>query len=1022
MASSENRPDSLEEAQSFSVSSEEKEAKFKNILDLDEVLIDLEDGEKLKESIENFEEFTFEDDGSVNQLIINTPSLQKSAVDTLIIFHKTIDSLEAKIAAGASRKKFPASVLEKDVGLAIGAIYVIRGLITTYATKLESVSDLSAQQQIELKIKSVEDFEVSTDPKNLISFGEKTTTLEQKLNITNTSTEADYFDPREQDNLNPGSSYIDSFREKLLTFEEIYVVEGKPVEKEELIRLRKKYLAPAREVLSLLEERVKKMDDQEFIQWKIDIVTPNITSLNSFLSEPQPTDVADILSLQTSLEAKLADVQAELDSQNLDDKKILYLQEEYLDKAEKRIEELKKAHTLKKFEENSRVVVDFLSDAPDKDMDFSELLAKYSALGEEELNPILTKLKTDLEREWPLFINAIDENPLTKNFLVDLTKKYDSSIILLKKLIKETDGSLKELASNRIETIFAEIVRSESMIKGNTANDARITAPIINNGVETAGIKPLVARFFPKEIEKWDNLLDLTDGMAAGSAIGLDAKQVGWVNFFESRDAAAGHISFMKMRELAFTPEVKPVLEAMEDLFKKPVEYYVVEKDGKFILANRGDVGAKKVKHDYARTGDPDDGQALTGILSTSDYLAQKFPDRKAHVISMVFMISVVGELRLKYYSKYYANYMQSPETTYGAMGPLAVQAPMMRLLYAIRAYGKIPPKLRLLWQILRLPGNKDTSLSENLTRKTTRDKKNHPKSVISEPLNLKHPEYDGEVGEYSLPEAPEKSPGDPDKSNPDTAYHNNQVADAIEVRTWVDESLTFKDKDFTPVRLGEDLVLLPHYWDVIFPDESDPDAGKYNDLGYKQYNDAVGFFEEFLQAAQFPGEMSSMEDVKNIVGGLIRKISPFKGLFYMMPKDTLRGAVFRRVLQELLLRVIKNVHDQYHEKVKFTVKVGKPLTKHLLFLEEVIEEVEGMGTLIPEVKHYIIELLEDYQIDPVTGKLATSHGLFSTAHGNPAKLANTGGATRAGFKERSRRESLIAGMRSEEPPPDESK
>jgi hypothetical protein len=619
------------------------------------------------------------------------------------------------------------------------------------------------------------------------------------------------------------------------------------------------------------------------------------------------------------------------------------------------------------------------------------------------------------------------------------------------KLMPEVGGHLKKRAGDRIELLFSDLVRSERMIKGNDTNEDRaINHALIGDNIDEASIMPLVKEFFPEQEEKWKKIFDIFDGWAAGAMVGgLESRQFAWrQKWEEARVAVAGESDFSKMREIGNLPEFRPILQEMINIFKEPKEYDVVfvnddgseippaaltpadraTKKKKLLIPPATSPNALHVRHDYAKDGDPNSDQMANGAIDTQELIRQRHPDALPHVISVIWIIAISGELRVKYYSNYYSRYLKSPDPTFNADYPIITHAPMSRLLYAIRAYGKIPPNMRLLWQVLRLP-KRTGDYQQLATRNNTRDRKNHPHpslpltpgSTIPPELDLVHPSYDGLEDEYNPIDTPiNPATGQPDKENhPESAFNNNNVEEAIEVRTMQDYGLTLDDDSFVPVRLDDDLVLLPHYWDIIFPDPADPDYGKYKDITYKQYNAACTFHNEFLKKAQFPGEMHSVHDVKNIIGGLIRMISPFKGLFALMPagtgnpaKDTIRGARHRRFLQEVMLRVTKNVYDQFMEKVKWQFKPGKRLTKHGVFIEEAASEYEKMGTLIPEIQNYLMHKIE---ADDGLGYAAK---LLSTTKGSPLDLTNLGFS----YRERNRREELIDQYLSEEPPPDEKK
>ena len=602
----------------------------------------------------------------------------------------------------------------------------------------------------------------------------------------------------------------------------------------------------------------------------------------------------------------------------------------------------------------------------------------------------------DLEEviEWlenkvlPNFANTSNEVKLKIKDYVDLQiNRFKQA-----KDVVQGPEILKARARSRVEQLWNQVVSSEQTSK-HTVNNSRVYDAYTpeKKNIDTAGILSLVEHFFPDELRRWELMVKIQDGFQAGANSDI-FQQFAWADCSHSREKAAGHVDFDNIIEFGEMDEVKPVMMSIERYFQRPQTY----------------IGSKgvEVTHDYAKDGNPNADQKEKGALDISDLLKRDHPElvaeQKSSIISAVQLVGIIGELRLKYYARYYANYLKSPDGTFD-VSPIVIHSPMSALLYKIRANGNILPDLRLLWQIMRFPKNHFPHFDQNIRRYRevvdpvfvenasnvlkkrglNRDKKKHPNkndrylysTVARKPIQTT---YSGLEDEFIPGQTPDKL----DLTLYNFAAENENVLEAMQVRSMVDYGLTTSDKFFTPVRLDRTLTIIPFYWDIMF--EKDPETGKrkYGAITYSQYNKTLEKWNEFLHIAQYPDPLTSADDVNDRIGKVISALSPCKALFGVMPKDTEAGERFRAIIQQMMLRYIKHIYDQYDKDVGYSLDTARQTLqlKRDYFFDLALEEIEKQGTLEGNIKAFLLFTLKKQR------KIRGKDNLFTRSPGNPLR------------------------------------
>ncbi|MCA9369161.1 hypothetical protein KC721_02600, partial [Candidatus Woesebacteria bacterium] len=542
-------------------------------------------------------------------------------------------------------------------------------------------------------------------------------------------------------------------------------------------------------------------------------------------------------------------------------------------------------------------------------------------------------------------------------------------------LRKEVEKKLSELISRYdaltrnsrakeiIEQKWAAILKSDATTKTQTQNDARVNNPY-NGSIENAGIKALVKEFFPAELRIWELKIDLWNSFI--SAANTDVfKQMGWADTYKARDKWAGEGDLGMMHEFVNLPEIKPAFKYMEDIFALPQTY----------MGKNGEL----VTHDYAKDGNPNAGEVEAGAKTVAELIKEKFPNLDDSSIDGLQFIAILGELRLKYHARYHGAYMKSADGTFDTK-PIFLHAPLDAITYKIRAYGKVFPNHRLLWQILRMPntGIYKLSLTQALRNAISRGEEHDYMLRLFAEFNNDEKQSPGFGDEYVPEDVPSGG-----KSNPlywDRAYNNHQVAEAAIFRAFDDRQLTSSWSDFTPVRVGEDKSLIPFWWDVAFHSK---DHG-FRAITHKEFFDTCQNWLKFLDKAQNPSPINRMTDVNDRISDLVAALSPAKAFLGMMPAGTPHGDRLRAFLCQVFLRFTKNIYDQYDAKASFGISDRlKAPTKRAYFYKVVKSEYQKLGTLDGSVKKFIISHLD--KNFSLAGSITDN--LFVRASGNPMPL-----------------------------------
>lgn len=567
-----------------------------------------------------------------------------------------------------------------------------------------------------------------------------------------------------------------------------------------------------------------------------------------------------------------------------------------------------------------------------------------------------------------------DRNSNTVYPTTEMEDKYHKcgEIVTLRKKVEKKLNELQSRydvltrnhrAKEIIEQKWAAILKSDATTKTQTQNDARVNNPY-NGNIENAGIKALVKHFFPSESRVWEIKIDLWNAFAKAANTDI-FKQMGWINTYEARNNWAGELDLDIMKEFVNIPEIKPAFEYMEDIFALPQTY----------VGTKGEV----VTHDYAKDGNPNAGEVEKGVKTVAELIKEKFPDLDSSNVDGLMFIALTGELRLKYHARYHGAYMKSADGTFDTK-PIFLHAPLDAITYKIRAYGKVFPNHRLIWQILRMPNSGIYKLTfKNALKSAISRGEEHDYMVeLFDEFKIDEKQLPG-FGDEFLPEDVPNG----DKSNPlywDKAYNNHQVAEAAIFRAFDDRQLTSSWEDFTPVRVGEDKSLIPFWWDVAFHSEEHG----FRAITHKEFFDTCQNWLKFLDKAQNPAPITKMSDVNDRISDLVATLSPAKAFLGMMPAGTPHGDRLRAFLCQVFLRFTKNIYDQYDAKASFGIKDRlKAPTKRTYFYKVVKSEYQKLGTLDKSVKKFMIEHLD--KNFSLTGSITDN--LFVRASGNPMPL-----------------------------------
>lgn len=600
-------------------------------------------------------------------------------------------------------------------------------------------------------------------------------------------------------------------------------------------------------------------------------------------------------------------------------------------------------------------------------MNMDDLSAHWDAVWDTESQRILVPLPVHQDSNGnTIFPTQELQDRYNKcNEIVALRKKVEKK----SKELKEKHEALtrKEKAREVIERKWLQILGTDKTTKEQTQNDARVNSPYNNGNIENAGIMALVREFFPSEEKMWELKIKLWNGFA--KAANTDVfKQMGWIDTYDARKKWQGEADVDDLRKYVENAEIQPAFKYMEEIFAHPQTYV-------------GSTGVM-VTHDYAKDGNPNAGEVESGVLTVAELIKKKFPNLLSSDVDGLMFVALMGELRLKYHSKYHGGYMKSADGTFDTK-PIELHAPLDAITYKIRAYGKIFPNHRLLWQILRMPkktagGIHTVTLSDAL-RHAYADPHFRLKPKRLEMLKnyrVDDKQSPGFGDEYLPEEVDYNKKADPTQW--DKAYRNHQVAEAAIVRGLEDRRLTSSWEDFTPVRMGEDKSLIPFWWDVAFHSK---ELG-FNAITHAEFFSTCEMWKKFLDKAQNPAPITKMTDVNDRISDLVGALSPAKALFWLMPSGSEHGKRFRAVLCQIFLRFTKNIYDQYDRKASYSTvdRLSKAPTKRGYFYSVVSSEYENLGTLDGSIKKFILDNLNS-NFGPTSD---LRDNLFTRASGNP--------------------------------------
>lgn len=250
----------IHEAENTLVGRDESEVKVSEAIDLGEILVDLGGDQSLKALAENFEKLAFTDDGEVSDNVKSSAAV-KAVVKTLSALRLAVDNLEESTIVGSLTGEMPEGITTDDNETAIQAIGVVRNLIFTYISKLESELDFDDEQQETLGLKK--EIEES-DPEDLVSFKTQWDSVRQKMEDDgsyNPSAKPGEVGGEEQSDIDFLNGKIDQFRQ-------IYVVEGSPEQRIEVLRLIEAYIRPAELLVLRLVDRVNSLEEKRLTEWR----------------------------------------------------------------------------------------------------------------------------------------------------------------------------------------------------------------------------------------------------------------------------------------------------------------------------------------------------------------------------------------------------------------------------------------------------------------------------------------------------------------------------------------------------------------------------------------------------------------------------------------------------------------------------------------------------------------------------------------------------------------------------------
>lgn len=540
----------------------------------------------------------------------------------------------------------------------------------------------------------------------------------------------------------------------------------------------------------------------------------------------------------------------------------------------------------------------------------------------------------------------------------------------------------------QINKLWDQIAKSEAAEQTRDVVYKAINDPYVKGkSIREAGILALAEEFLPPaEQERWKIMIQIHNAfwtaLAKSGANQDPFKQMYYQSALESRAGAAGMIDFPMLTEFAKLPEAAPLISKVKTYFEgndgpsvKPPKRRHRAGDGVYHYVDDNGVARE---FNFGQNGNPSASERRAGYLTLAELLDRDFPSVDPALRKSTTYWVTLTEARMHYYTRYYANYTKTADGTFDT-GVIALHSPMAALLYKIRGYGLIRPDLQLLWQVLRLPEKGGINQVEIGGIKVDRDKKLKRKRIKLGPNKGEIIRTNEDLKEY-LPIADET------KADPIGAVANNQVIEAIEVRSLRDHGWTLYDDRFEGVAVPQDLFTIPTIWQIV-----NDESGEFQPISFAEYNKAVVAWQDFIKVIQHPEPITDISQVDDRISELIGKIAPFKAFLALMPRNTERGEKFRLLLQQMLLRATKRLFDDFNAVVSYPLvkRVGRELTKKEYFLEFAIKEYSKLNTSDPDLSQFMIGELQREQLpNPTEIANATSSSGAPLSLREKAKMA----------------------------------
>ncbi len=773
--------------------------------------------------------------------------------------------------------------------------------------------------------------------------------------------------------------------------------------------LDREYVKPAEQVLADVETRVKRLKNKEFEDWKQKYEAGLLKNLLDILNTGVPASQQDLAQQQQELRNQLSRLES-LVRRTTDALRKQHL-EKLLQRANER--EARNAEAIKLGTEREEVaqyrqLVKPLSDAVDTTLDIDLAnIAPHSSRADAHTKASLEAIKIALDAAYQAaqtrdLLNRAnyDHNPIIIeiiNYLVgenNLSGRHAKAVEHLTEAIDIAQRlPERERLENELEVLYGQIVSSEKPSKGSGSEGVILKkAERIREIAEEIGAK-----------KEWAIKLLLWDAFI-GAANSDVFNQLAWDSLDESRAKISGEVGLADMREFLSDPENYRAAEKIEELFLAGTITYVDDngnplknkngdyigclkeiKKENFVLMGgarvsldpaihkidkgrggtpvvRNDAGAVigkllvvessstklvngrpiPLEHDYGRFGNPRDFELKQGKLNIGDVLQALFPDLKPSSITGIQLMALIGELRAKAYAPHLAAYIETNKPTWD-ISAIKQASPMSYIMYKIRSFAFVPKELKILWQVLRLPTND-----------------RYGTKVLSESTGERSPDvsrfkYRGNTGT----EWKTKVKGD------------DNVEEFIEARELVDRRITLSK--MRGIEVGDDLAFFPYIWDLIL----DRDGGDYGGITYTEYIKTMNSWLEFVNLANKPPTLTHEDDLSSGIGQIISAFSPLKGIYPILV-GTRYYDVFIGACQEMILRYVKDIYDQYDEKSKKPTRLVKAKS-----FRDVSVELFNKAETFPDVlRDYVVQKIVDGTSLRLKGEDVNDTRLFSKLRG----------------------------------------